>query len=243
MSFWGNIRERTKLGFQYLKEKAGLTEIEVDAEYQAAVERFTVLKTRIRQFFQDFQVLVSLIPKVTSSGVDFSVSLIQATQDIYDDDMTLPRAFERFHLATKSLVEDDLIPMCELSVIEEVASLNEQFKNLSKLKSERRRIQLLSDSTRDRLNSLVGKGSPEEIASLRIQHEGQLQELAAKTDLFKKQVNDFWELRFTVIELPLERFVGLIFSICEKTFHNMKELQKVIDPELLEKDFVPTKGK
>ena len=238
-SLWSSLKDKTRMGVQFLKEKTGITQTKIDPRYQSSSERFAILQDRVSQFFHDFEVLISLLPKVTSSGVDFSTSLIQSTMKYEDQDMTLPRAFEQFFMATDELVKNDVLPLCADAVPAEVLLWKERFEFLERLKSERKQMQLLCDATRDRLDSLTKKGTPQEIAELRIEYQGKLRELEEKTDKFVTEVDNFWELRFTVIELPMERFIGLIMSMCRKIFDNMKELQRAIDPELLEKDFAP----
>lgn len=238
-SLWTQLKNKTRIGVQYLKEKAGVTQIEIDPAYQAAVERFLIMEERISQFFHDFQVLVSLLPKVTESGVDFSKSLLEATAKLEDEDLTLPRAFEQFFLTVDSLVKQEILPKCDEIVPAEVLWCKEKFEMLEKIKSERKQMQLLCDSTRDSLESLTKKGKPQEIAHLRIRYEERLRQLEEKTQLFVTEVDRVWDLRFTVMEVPLQKFIELVLSTSRKIFDHMKEMQTAIDPTLLDKDFQP----
>ena len=237
--FFEKAKEKALIASQFLKEKAGTTQTEVDPEYQTAIEQFKIIKNRLKQFIEDVNEILDCIQPICETGRNFASSL-KIAEDRIGSDNTLSNSFDKFFYRLNELAKGNLIALSKPAVLDYLKTLKSQFDELETIQNERRNIQLLCDSYRDALDKISKSGKPDDVAKKRILYESKMQTLKEYTDRFKREMSILWEQRFKILEVPLQQLIGIVYLFCQESFGYLKELQTTVTLEELSQQYPPS---
>lgn len=236
---WETIKDTSAIGLQFLKEKAGAAQIEINPEYQAACEKYSILKDRLKRFNSDIDQAMIIIPKIYESANGITSSINSIEKKVRPEGPSQPAAaLEVFFAQTKKLADEDFVKLTKTRM-EAINIITEQLHQLHDLKAKRRQNQLLSASLADKCESLSKKDKTTQLAETKIRLDLTNDQLEKETNEFIQRVNAMWEQRFTMIEQPLQDFIGIVFSFCQKVFSHLQALQQSISPQELDAEYQP----
>lgn len=239
MSLWGKIKNNAKIGVQYIKEKTGTTQVEIDPEFEAANQKFCIIQENNTKFMSKLQVIIDLLPELDSMCVGISEAFANLSGSINKEKTQLAETQESFFRQISEIMRNELVEPANTVVIEEFRATIGKIEALTLLRNERRKTQLMCDSLRDECEK-SRKDTPEHIVKTRKKYDLKQEELKEQTQNFIDHVNQMWENRFMIIEKPMTEFVSLLFTFCYKAYGCMATLHQELTEEELAFAFEPT---
>lgn len=238
MSIWGKLKTNAKIGVQYIKEKTGTTQVEIDPEYEAANQKLNLIQENNTKFMTEFKEIIDLLPEINESCINISNSFSKINSDFNDNFAQISNSQESFFHQITDIMKDEFIEPVNQKIIEDFKETMNKIKALLNLRDERRKTQLMCDSLRDQYEK-SRKETPEAIVKIRKKYDAKQEELKNQTNDFIGRVNEMWDNRFVIIDEPMKDFVNLLFAFCFKTYGYLSVLNQSLTEEELSQQFEP----
>jgi len=236
--YFNHIVEASTLGFQYIKETTGTTQIVIDPQYESACEQWKILQERLMTLRGDIESVLKCLPTIYETGKLFSSSVIVAESKTEKEPSTLSHTWKLFFDELEFNMEKNLISKMNQLMAQSFDLIREKFDELSNLKDKRRKCQLLTDSLRDKLENISSSGKPEEIAQTKMEFDSKKLELESITSEFVSEVNELWNKRIQLIESPLHQMISYLFEFGKQAYLSLSIMKTTITTEELNQDYL-----
>jgi hypothetical protein len=208
---------------QAVKEAVGLSPIDIDPEYVGACDRVELLSLRIDGYLHDIRHLTRLIDEMSCSGLQFSSSLLTATEGVEGFSPTVALSLQIFFQDADRHVRRNFLTAVEHGVIENLRSVRAELERLRLLRQQRHEARLMCNMWRD----TAAKATKDDAPRARMEHLARQQHVDELTRRFISTVNALWAERFTIFGNPLELMMRFFFEFVEDTQKGIDKLQRV----------------
>ena len=209
------------IGMQYMKEVTGNSQVEIDPAYEDASNKFDTLTKRLSVLTNDVNAVLQIIPTTIQSSVYFAQTANSAMifSGNYDSDISkdILKTCQHIHSISKlpSLTNADK------AILNNVWKMKTTFETIEKLRSQRKKTQLLCDSTRDNLISLQKKSKNDKLLQVQKEYNDLKYQLQKQNEEFIVKVNGLWEKQYEVIQEPLIKLLAMSYALLKMSVDNL----------------------
>ncbi|KAH0785922.1 hypothetical protein GPJ56_010183 [Histomonas meleagridis] len=227
------------MSVQFLKEKTGTTQTEIDPEFEDAIGKLKIIQERFEKFKSYINTMLSVIPDIFEIANDMTNSFDNADKLSGSHSSKIVESHQAFFSKLSDLLDEDIVDPCQEKIMKSIQEIVDRTSKLSELKDSRRQAQLLCDSYRDKVIRKSKSSSAEKVAKSKLKYERHQKAVKEQTETFTREVNEMWVHRFELMEKPMEQFVEIIFKFSQKIFENMQTFQSGFTLEELQNEFDP----
>lgn len=235
---WEQIKQKTTLRNQFLKEKAGVSQTDlIDPEFDICGQHLEVMEEQFKTFLIDIENILKIIPSILESGKTFSDTLNQTNNETENQLANVSSHFEEFFKSIEVMCASHLLEPSDRIVLDSIKKTSDTFNHLNSIKKQRYETQLLYDHYKQHLEKAENEDHPKKIHKYSELKNSKKEEWTNLTNEYKNTINEMWENRYKILSHPLELFTGVLFKFCFECFKSLQELQTAATPEELMTNF------
>lgn len=235
---WKQIKEKTALSSQLLKEKTGVEQTDlVDPEFDVCSQHFEIMEEQFKTFLIDIEDILKIIPNILESGHAFSATLKQTNTQTGEKLANVSSHFETFFTNIEKTCGDHLVEPSNRTVLDSLKKTSDKFNELQSIKKQRQETQLLYDNYKQHLEKAEKNDRPDKMHKYTILKNEKKEEWTKLNNEYKATISEMWENRYEMLSHPLELFTGVLYKFCFECFQNLHDLQAAATPEQLMTNF------
>ena len=221
---FGELSKATSIGMQFMKEKTGFAKVENNPIYEEALIHFEELNSRYSEFYADIKSIIEFLGQSTKSGVEMSEKIFETNEKMGNSENQFFTQLKLFFINNNNNNQEKIINIIEKQILENIQNVLNQLNHLGQIKNKRRKHQLLCDSLKNEMESIIKTGNAEKLTKTTILYEQTKDKMNNETNEFIQKISFLWNGKIIVFELALNQLIGLIYNFTQESLNNLNNL-------------------